>query len=82
MFDYIFAEQAMPYVLCPECNCKMSFHGSWYPKEVICQNCGCEINLVQALKILTYPNRKYNKDGRLDIREERNVIKDESNLQK
>lgn len=63
MFDYSFAELGMPFVMCPKCNNKMIFHGSWYPKEVVCQNCGCEVNLKNSLKKLTYPNRKYDERG-------------------
>ena len=76
MFDYVFAENSMPYVLCPKCNNKMYFHGNWYPKEVVCQNCGCEINLKDALKNLSYPNTKYVKNGYIKIEEERNVVKE------
>lgn len=63
MFDYVFSEQFMPFVQCPACNNKMHFHGSYYPVEVVCQNCGSRINLEQALQKLTYPNHKYDKDG-------------------
>ena len=79
MFDYAFAESSMPYVLCPKCNNKMYFHGKWYPKEVVCQNCGCEINLKDALKNLSYPNRKYDEKGFI-IREENKVeeVKDDN----
>lgn len=65
MFDYIFAEQGMPFLLCPNCNNKMIFHGNFYPLEVVCQNCGTNINLKPALKKLTYPNIKYDNNGKI-----------------
>ena len=63
MFDYVFAEQGMPWVQCPTCNHKMKFHGGWYPSQVICQNCGQHVDLTQALSKLTYPNHRFDKDG-------------------
>ena len=71
MFDYLFTEQSMPFVQCPDCNCKIRFHGGYYPTEIICQNCGAHIDLTQALQKLTYPNRKYDKDG-MFIKEDKN----------
>lgn len=65
MFDYIFAQQAMPSLQCPNCNNKLYFHGNWYPFDIVCQNCGQVINLRQALEKVTYPKRKYDKDGML-----------------
>ncbi len=65
MFDYLWNEQMMPFTQCPKCNYKIHYHGGYYPKEVVCQNCGEEINLVQALKNLKYPNLKYDKEGHL-----------------
>lgn len=65
MFDYLFAEQGMPYLLCPNCNKKMVFHGNFYPLEVVCQNCGQVIDLKNALNKLTYPKRKYDTNGKL-----------------
>ena len=76
MFDYVFAENSMPYVLCPKCNKKLIFHGNYYHKEIVCQNCGCEINLKDALKNLSYPNIKYDKNGYIKIEEEKNVVKE------
>ena len=70
MFDYLMAEQNMPYSLCPNCRNKLIFHGNYYPIEVICQNCGQVINLKEALQQLTYPNRKFDKDGYI-IKEEK-----------
>ena len=65
MFDYVFAEQSMPFVQCPHCNYKMHFHGGYYPVDIVCQNCGTRINLWEALQKLTYPNYKYDKSGML-----------------
>lgn len=65
MFDYAITESMLPYVQCPNCNLRIRFHGGYYPKEIICQNCGEEINLGQALKNLRYPNLKYDKEGHL-----------------
>ena len=65
MFDYICAEQYMPSVQCPECNYKMYFHGGYYPIEIVCQNCGASIHLGHALSKLTYPNCKYDENGRI-----------------
>ena len=65
MFDYLFAEQMIPDAQCPNCNAKIKFHGGYYPKEAVCQNCGCNLDFTQALSNLTYPNRKYNNDGSL-----------------
>ena len=63
MFDYIFAENSMPWAQCPECNYKMHFHGGYYPTEVVCQNCGKVLNLKNSLQGLEYPRLKYDENG-------------------
>ena len=70
MFDYLFAEQHVPDTQCPNCNAKIKFHGGYYPKEVVCQNCGCNLGLTKALSELVYPNIKYDENGSI-IREEK-----------
>ena len=69
MFDYLFVEQGLPFVLCPSCNKKLHFHGGYYPLHVICQNCGQAIDLAQTLNKLQYPKYKYDKDGNLQREE-------------
>ena len=69
MFDYLFVEQGLPFVMCPSCNNKLHFHGGYYPVHVVCQNCGQAIDLTQVLSKLTYPNYKYDTNGSLQKEE-------------
>lgn len=72
MFDYLFAEQGLPWLQCPTCNMKIKFHGGWYPTELICQNCGQMIDVRKTLKKpnFSFPNKKYDKDGKYLIEED------------
>lgn len=65
MFDYIFAEQGLPWAQCPQCNNKIKFHGNWFPTEAICGNCGYEMKIKDSLSSDCFPNRKYDKEGKL-----------------
>lgn len=67
MFDYIFAEQMLPHIFCPTCNNKITFHGSYYPMQIICQNCGQKIDIEKTLKNsnFNFPNYKYDNEGKL-----------------
>ena len=63
MFDYLFAEQSLPYAQCPKCNMKIKFHGGWLPEVAICGNCGEVLKIKDSLSEGDFPNRKYDKDG-------------------
>lgn len=67
MFDYMWKEQFLPSMKCPECNYEIHFHGGYYPIEIVCQNCGAHLNLRSTLSKLNYPNDMYNKDGKIII---------------
>lgn len=67
MFDYLLAQQSLPHTQCPTCHNTITFHGDHYPIQMVCANCGQFIDLTDALKKLTYPNMKLDKDGKLIV---------------
>ena len=68
MFDYVIAEQNLPYAQCPKCNMKVKFHGGWFPEVAICSNCGEILKVRNSLSEDSFSNLKYDKDGKI-IRE-------------
>ena len=65
MFDYVFAEQGLPWAQCPKCNKRIKFHGGWFPTEAICGNCGNVMNIKNSLSSDCFPNNKYDEEGKL-----------------
>ena len=66
MFDNWMSEMLAPKIQCSKCNKPIALTGDYTPTEIYCLNCGNKISVGFA-EDYTFPNMKYDKNGKLKI---------------